>query len=260
VVGEPAEPGEPLLRLEGVRKYFGGIHAVDGVSMELATGELVGLIGPNGSGKSTLFNVISGVYRPDAGTISLGGTRIDGLDPWQVFARGIVRSFQNPRLFQGMTVLENALVPARDQKGERVVHAPFRRRWEDQEIALAKDALRVLRRNQLNEVRSHWATDVSGGQMKLLEVSRTMMADPKLLLLDEPTAGVAPKLAQEIFDEIATLRRERGLTFLIIEHRLEVLLQAVERVLVLHQGRILFDGSPNGAVKDSAVIDAYLGE
>lgn len=230
------------------------------MTVQVAEGELVGLIGPNGSGKSTLFNVISGVYRPDAGLIWFQGERIDGMDPWDIFARGVVRSFQNPRLFRGMMVLENALVPPRHQKGERVSNAPFPRTWRAQEVALAEDALRVLTRNQLEEVRLHWATEVSGGQMKLLEVSRAMTAQPKLLLLDEPTAGVAPKLAQEIFDEIAALRREHGLTFLIIEHRLEVLLRAVERVLVLHQGRLLFDGKPNDAVKDPAVVDAYLGE
>ncbi len=204
----------PILRLEDVHKHFGGLRAVDGVTAEVADGELVGLIGPNGSGKSTLFNVISGVYRPDGGTITFRGDRIDGLEPWEIFSRGVVRSFQNPRLFRGMTVVENALLPARDQKGERLVNAPFPGRWKDQEKRLAEDA----------------------------------------------TAGVAPKLAGEIFEEIAALRREHGLTFLIIEHRLEVLLGAVERVLVLHQGRVLFDGKPDEAVADPAVADAYLGE
>lgn len=250
----------PILRLEDVRKHFGGLHAVDGVTFEVDEGELVGLIGPNGSGKSTLFNVISGVYRPDGGTIRFQGNHIDGMEPWEIFTRGVVRSFQNPRLFHGMTVVENALLPARDQKGERLVNAPFPRRWEAQEKRLALDALEILARNQLEAVRLNWATDISGGQAKLLEVSRTMMAAPKLLLLDEPTAGVAPKLAQEIFDEIASLRGEHGLTFLIIEHRLEVLLRTVERVLVLHQGRLLFDGTPDEAVKEPAVVDAYLGE
>ena len=251
---------DPILRLDRVEKRFGGLRAVDGVSADVAEGELVGLIGPNGSGKSTLFNVISGVYPSDGGTITFRGERIDRLEPWEIFARGVVRSFQNPRLFHGMTVLENALVPARDQKGERLADAPFPARWEGQEKVLAKNAIEVLGRNQLEAVRLHWATEISGGQMKLLEVSRTLMAEPKLLLLDEPTAGVAPRLAQEIFDRIAALRREHGLTFLIIEHRLEVLLNAVDRVLVMHAGRILFDGPPAKAVEDPAVIDAYLGE
>lgn len=249
-----------ILRLEAVRKHFGGIRAVDGLSARVDEGELAGLIGPNGSGKSTLFNVISGVYRPDAGTVTFRGERIDGLDPWEIFERGLVRSFQNPRLFLGMTVLENALVPPRNQRGERVENAPFRSRWEGQEVALATDALETLVRNQLQAVPLNWATDISGGQMKLLEVSRAMMGEPRLLLLDEPTAGVAPKLATEIFEAIVALRREHGLTFLIIEHRLEVLLEYVERVLVMHEGKLIFDGPPEAAVNDARVVDAYLGE
>jgi len=249
-----------LLRLDGVKKHFGGIRAVDGVTASVGEGELVGLIGPNGSGKSTLFNVISGVHKLDEGTVALRGERIDGLDPWVIFARGVVRSFQNPRLFHGMTVLENVLVPPRDQKGERIANAPIPARWEDQETSLAEDALDTLIRNQLQAVPLNWATDVSGGQMKLLEVSRALMGEPKLLLLDEPTAGVAPKLAREIFETIAMLRREHGLTFLIIEHRLDVLLDYVERVLVMHEGELIFDGTPAAAVNDPRVIDAYLGE
>jgi len=243
-----------------VKKHFGGIRAVDGVTAVVDERELVGLIGPNGSGKSTLFNVISGVYKPDAGTIAFRGERIDGLDAWDVFARGVVRSFQNPRLFRGMTVLENVLVPPRDQKGERVVNAPIPARWEDQETALASDALDTLMRNQLQAVPLNWATDISGGQMKLLEVSRSLMGEPKLMLLDEPTAGIAPKLATEIFETIIALRQEHGLSFLIIEHRLDVLLEYVERVLVMHEGTLIFDGTPEAAVNDARVVDAYLGE
>lgn len=243
-----------------MQKHFGGIRAVDGLTVGVDEGSLVGLIGPNGSGKSTLFNVISGVYKPDAGSITFREDRIDGLDPHEIYAKGIVRSFQSPRLFLGMTVLENALVPPRGQKGETVVNAPIPSRWSGQETALATDALGTLARNQLEAVRLNWATDVSGGQMKLLEVSRAMMGEPKLLLLDEPTAGVAPKLAGEIFETIVGLRREQGLTFLIIEHRLDVLLNYVERVLVMHEGKLIFDGGPREAVNDPQVIDAYLGE
>lgn len=203
--------------------------------------------------------MISGVHKPDSGEITFRGDRIDGLEPHEIFKRGIVRSFQNPRLFRGMVVLENALVPPRGQKGERVRNAPIRSRWEDQESGLARDGLEKLARNQLEAVRLNWATEISGGQMKLLEVSRAMMGEPRLLLLDEPTAGVAPKLAEEIFATIVNLRQEHGLAFVIIEHRLEVLLDHVERVLVMHEGRMLFDGKPEAAIEDAAVIDAYLG-
>ncbi|MDX1535013.1 MAG: ATP-binding cassette domain-containing protein, partial [Thermoplasmata archaeon] len=168
-----------------MRKHFGGIRAVDGLSATVEEGTLVGLIGPNGSGKSTLFNVISGVYKPDGGRVLFRDERIDGLDPDEIFARGVVRSFQNPRLFEGMTVLENALLPPRDQIGERVSNAPFPDRWSEQEVSLAEEALASLSRHQLDGVRMNWATDVSGGQMKLLEVARAMMGEPRLLLLDE---------------------------------------------------------------------------
>lgn len=219
----------------------------------------MGLIGPNGSGKSTLFNIISGVFRPDAGRVFFQGERIEGLDPDEIFARGIVRSFQNPRLFLGMTVLENTLLPPRGQIGERVVNAPLHQRWADQEVSIAEAALGNLARHQLDGVRLNWATDVSGGQMKLLEVSRAMMGEPRLLLLDEPTAGVAPKLATEIFEAIVALQREYGLTFVVIEHRLSVLFDYVERVLVMHEGGLIFDGDPDDCVNDPRVLDSYLG-
>jgi branched-chain amino acid transport system ATP-binding protein len=250
----------PILRLDDVRKHFGGIHAVDGVTAQIEEGELVGLIGPNGSGKTTLFHVISGVHKPDAGVIEFQGERIDRLEPHEIFARGVVRCFQNPRLFGGMTVMENVLVPPRDQIGESPIHAPFPGRWGDQELRLAATALQTLAAQQLAGVKGNWSTEISGGQMKLLEVSRALMGEPRLLLLDEPTAGVAPKLAGDIFDGIVRLQKDLGLTFVVIEHRLEVLFDYVERVLVMHQGRIIFSGHPDEAVKDAAVVDAYLGE
>jgi len=257
---DEVRPVDPILRLDKVEKRFGGLQAVDKVTAEVREGELVGLIGPNGSGKTTLFHVISGVHRPDGGAITFRGERIDGLEPHQIFARGVVRCFQNPRLFGGMTVLENALVPPRGQVGESPVRAPFPRTWSDQEMRLAVKALRTLAAQQLADVRGNWSSEISGGQMKLLEVSRALMGEPRLLLLDEPTAGVAPKLAGEIFDGIVRLQEDLALTFVVIEHRLEVLFDYVGRVLVMHQGRILFDGHPDEAAKDTAVVDAYLGE
>ena len=250
---------DAILPLDKVEKRFGGLRAVDGVTAVLPAGQVLGLIGPNGSGKTTLFNVISGVLKPDGGTITFRGHRIDGAEPYAIFEQGIVRCFQNPRLFPGMTVMENALVPPRGQVGERFTAAPLARRWSDQEAKLALRALRTLAAQQLSGVPLHWATEVSGGQMKLLEVSRALMGEPRLLLLDEPTAGVAPKLARDIFDGIVALRRDLGLTFVVIEHRLDVLFDYVDRALVMHQGKIIFDGNPADAAKDAVVVDAYLG-
>ena len=249
-----------ILKLIDVKKYFGGIKAVDGVSLSIDEGTIVGLIGPNGSGKTTLFNVISGIYKPDSGKIFFRGERIDELEPHQIFAKGIVRSFQIPRLFAGMTVMENTLLIPPGQIGEIVYNAPIHKRWVKQEISLGKRALNILDRHMLSNVALNLSSEVSGGQMKILEVSRTLMTSPKLFLLDEPTAGVAPKLARDILDMIVRIKDEYGSTFFIIEHRLDILFDYVERVLVMHQGKIICDGNPDKVVNDPKVIDVYLGE
>ncbi len=249
-----------ILRVENIAKYFGGIRAVDGVSFNLEKGQLVGLIGPNGSGKTTLINVISGVYKPDKGKIFFKGEDITGMDPWTIYHKGIVRSFQVPRLFQKMLVFENVMVAHRNQKGENPLIAPLHRMWESQELEYGRKSLKSLVEFQLSRVRNNWSTELSGGQMKLVEITRAMMSEPSLLLLDEPAAGVAPKLAMEIFSHIIRLRDEYNLTFLIVEHRLDILFNYVERVLVMNYGELIYDGDPEGVYKDPRVIDAYLGE
>jgi branched-chain amino acid transport system ATP-binding protein len=249
-----------MLKLVNVTKSFGALRAVDGVSFEVGEGTLTGLIGPNGSGKSTLFNVIAGVYKPDSGEVYFRGERIDGLPPDEVFQKGIVRSFQIPRLFKGMTVLSNTLIPPRDQIGEKVRYAPFQRTWKGQEINNARTAQSIMRTLQLNEVLTNLSTHISGGQMKLLEIGRASMGKPRMLLLDEPTAGVAPKLAHEIFEKIRSLARDFGITCFVIEHRLELLFDFVEKVFVMHRGRILAQGTKDEVVKNRTVVDVYLGD
>jgi len=248
-----------LLKLVNVVKTFGSLRAVDGVSLEINEGSLTGLIGPNGSGKTTLFNVISGIYKPDYGEIYFKGERIDGLSPDEIFHKGIARSFQIPSLFMRMPVLHNTLVPPKNQIGEKASRAPIHRTWKKQEIENARNAQKLLKMLQLNGVAKNLASNISGGQMKLLEAARAAIGEPKLLLLDEPTAGVAPKLAYEIFEKIRTLVKDFGMTCLIIEHRLDLLFDFVEKVFVMHQGKIIAEGTGSEILNNQTVIDVYLG-
>jgi branched-chain amino acid transport system ATP-binding protein len=248
-----------ILNTDNLVKAFDGLRAVDGVSTSVEEGSVTGLIGPNGSGKTTLFNVIAGFFKPTSGRVFFKGKRIDGLRPYEIFRQGLVRSYQNPRLFTGMTLLENVLIPPRDQLGERFRNAPLQWTWSKQEIEHAGKALESLSLVALQELYGNLATDISGGQMKLMELARATMGEPTLMLLDEPTAGVAPKLATEIFERIDGLRDKLRLTFFIIEHRLDLLFNYVDRVLVMHRGQIIADGKPDEVAKDAQVIDVYLG-
>jgi len=255
--------GRDALRTEGLVKRFGGIVALDNVSIRIREGEFVGLIGPNGSGKSTLFNVISGVYKPDAGRVFYYDEDITGLPPHRLYWKGIVRGFQIPRLWGKMLVVENAAAAARDRRGDRPVQALLRRRewmrWEaDEERGLWGRVRSTLERLRIMHVSLNWASDLSGGQMKLTDISRALMGDARLLLLDEPTAGVAPKLSRQIFETLQRLNRE-GLTIFVIEHRLEVLFDYVDRVIVMHEGHVIADGSPEEVTRNPLVIEAYLG-
>ena len=246
--------------MENISKAFGGVRAVDEVTLSVKRGSITGLIGPNGSGKSTLFNVISGVEKKDStGAIEFDGKRIDQLSPHKRFELGLGRSFQTPRLFMGMTVLENTMLAAKGQKGERPSVAPFPSRWEGQEIELAKRAQDQMKLLEIEQLYGKLPNETSGGQMKLVQLSNAMMGDPKMLLLDEPTAGVAPRLAQDIFKSIAHQREQLGTTFFIVEHRLEVLFKHVDTVFAMHQGKIIAEGKPESIVKDQKLIDAYLG-
>lgn len=249
----------PILIISSLVKSFGGLRALDGVNLTIEKHEIVGIIGPNGSGKTTLFNACTGFYRPDSGNIILDGEDITGLPAYETFSKGLVRSFQNPRLFLGMTNLENNLVPPKDQIGEKIRMAPFTKTWETQEKELAAESIEIMKMLTLEQVAKNLASEISGGQMKLMELSRALMGRPKVLLLDEPTAGVAPKLGREIFHHIDDLRDNYELTFAIIEHRLEMLFDFVDRVVVMHRGKVITEGRPDEVVKNPMVIDVYLG-
>jgi branched-chain amino acid transport system ATP-binding protein len=251
-----------LLQLHDVRKSFERLQAVDGVSLTVPQGKIIGLIGPNGSGKSTLFALISGTLHADSGQIMLDGNDIAHRSPDQIFQLGLVRSYQDPSLFTRMTVLDNVLLPAKDQRGEKpsLSLAPLHYTWRKQEKGLASAVGALLDQVKLRRHYSALASDLSGGQMKLLELGRSLNGAPRLLLLDEPTAGVAPTLAREIFQQIEHLRQSQGLTFLIIEHRLEVLFEFVDSVYVMHAGQIVAHGSPAEISANAQVREIYFGD
>jgi branched-chain amino acid transport system ATP-binding protein len=249
-----------LLTLHNVSKSFGNLAAVDNVSLAVPEGQIIGLIGPNGSGKSTLLNVIAATLPADKGKIVFAGQEITHKSADEVFQLGLVRSFQNPSLFFKMTVLDNALLPVKAQRGENPLLAPLHRLWRKQEVEHAATAAGVLSRLELQDHYAALASDLSGGQMKLLELGRSLMGRPKLLLLDEPTAGVAPKLAYTIFEQIEQMRRSLGLTFLIVEHRLEILFDFVDSLYVMHLGRVIAQGTPAEISANVQVREIYFGD
>jgi branched-chain amino acid transport system ATP-binding protein len=249
-----------MLTIDNLTKTFGNLRAVNGVSLTVAQGKIIGLIGPNGSGKSTLLSLLGGNQPADSGRIHFDGVEITTLPSDERFRRGLVRSYQEPSIFMRMTVLDNMLLPVKAQRGERPGIAPLHRLWRQQEEAAAQQAATEMEQVRL---RSHYATpaaDLSGGQMKLLELGRSLMGQPKLLLLDEPTAGVAPALAYTIFQEIVRLRAEQGLTFLIVEHRLELLFDFVDSLYVMHLGNLIAQGTPAEVSQNALVREVYFGE
>ena len=249
-----------LLRVAGVVKRFGGLAAVDGATLEVEERSITALIGPNGAGKTTLFNVVSGFLRPDRGSVLLGERRIDRRPPHAVNRRGLVRTFQIPKAFTRMSVLENVLLAAPRHPGEqlwRLVATPLAARRREREIEVrARDLLRLVR---LDGLAGAYAGTLSGGQRKLLEFARALMTEPRLVLLDEPMAGVNPTLALQLLEHMQALRAELGMTFLLIDHDLEVVMSVSDRVIVMNQGRVIAAGTPAEVRADPLVVDAYLG-
>jgi branched-chain amino acid transport system ATP-binding protein len=248
-----------MLSVDGLVKEFGGLRAVDGVSFTLRANTITGLIGPNGAGKTTLFNTVAGMHRPDAGTITFLGRPIGGAPPHRIFREGLVRTFQIPRPFAGMTVLENTmLVPGR-QSGERFWNNWIARaRVRDEERRCRERAREVLEFVGLARLAGEFARNLSGGQQKLLELARVLMAEPRLILLDEPGAGVNPTLLSTIMDKLRELHA-RGITLLVIEHNMDLIMTLCDPVLVMSQGRLLLEGSPAQVRRDERVLEAYLG-
>jgi len=249
-----------MLEIDRVVRTFGAVRAIDGVSLSVARGTITGLIRPNGAGKTTLFNAIAGSIAPQAGSIRLDGIRIDGLRADQVFARGLGRTFQIPRPLGSLTVLENMLLAPRGQSGERVWNAWFARgRIRAEDAAHRDKAHSLLSFVGLAAHADQPARVLSGGQQKLLELARILMVDPAIILLDEPAAGVHPVLLESLLGRIVELH-QRGVTFLLIEHNMDVVMRLCDPVVVMAQGRIVTQGTPDAVRADPRVIDAYLGD
>ena len=254
-------PETPLV-VKNLRKTFGGIVAVDDASFDVESGTITGLIGPNGAGKSTTFNCITGALEPDSGTVHFKGEDITGLRPDEVANRGLVRTFQIARALDEMTVLENLMLSPKAQLGEKMWRSVFpvaRRDVVTQEEELRERVWETLEFFEIDHLAEESAGNLSGGQQKLLEMSRAMMTEPDMLLLDEPMAGVNPTLEEKLLERIHDLR-EQGYTFLLVEHDMDVIMENCERVIVMHQGTVLADGTPDDVRSDEQVIDAYLGE
>jgi branched-chain amino acid transport system ATP-binding protein len=256
---QPQPIVERMLEIRNISKRFGGMTAVDGVSAAIAPGEIVGLIGPNGAGKTTLFNLIAGSLRPSGGEILLNGKPIEKAPPHARIGLGLARTFQIPRPFAGMTLLENVLLAAQKQSGERILPnwlAPGRIAAEERRNA--EKAMALLEFVTLGGMAQEPARTLSGGQRKLLELARILMAGPNMILLDEPAAGVNPTLLEVIMARIAEINRG-GVTLLIIEHNMDLVARLCRRVLVMASGRLMLEGTPDEVGRDKRVIEAYLG-
>ena len=248
-----------MLEVRSVSKHFGGAEVVSDITLKIERGGIFGLIGPNGAGKTTLFNLIAGTFKPSRGEILLAGAEITGEGAYRRLARGLGRTFQIPRPFTEMTLIENMLTAAQAQSGERLFANWLKpHRVAVEERANAERAMAHLEFLGLARLAREPARILSGGQRKLLELGRVLMADPRLILLDEPGAGVNPALLDTIIDRVAEING-RGITFLIIEHNMDLVARLCRHVFVLSAGRMLFEGTPSAVIKNPEVIDAYLG-
>ena len=251
--------GDPILKIKDLTHYFGAFRAIDKVSVQIQRGSITGLIGPNGAGKTTLFNVIAGGLRPKSGRIILDGIDVTSNAPESLFLKGLGRTFQIPRPFARMSVLENVMLAPKGQRGEQL-HGPFFSQGfvKKQESEIRRRAMEVIDFMTLAPLADHPAGKISGGQMKLLELARILMGDPQVILLDEPAAGVNPNLAGTLIEKIEELNRA-GKTFLIIEHDMDFIMGHCNTIIALTQGQVAFQGTPEQAQSNQVLLDAYLG-
>jgi len=249
-----------VLRCEGVKKYFGKFAAVDGMTISLKEGGIYLLVGPNGCGKSTLVNCISGIYVPEEGRVFYRDADITGEDMYKIARRGLVRTFQIASPFLRLTTLENMLVALPENAGENIALSLFKPTWVESEISAVRRAAELLRVLGLRHVWNNQANTLSGGELKLLEIGRALMSGAETILLDEPVGSIDPKLCHQIFSHVLRLRDELGITFLVIEHRLEVAAQYADHVFAMDRGKLVTEGTAEEVFEDERVIQAYLGE
>jgi len=249
-----------MIKVESVSKRFGGVHAVNNASIEIAKGSITGLIGPNGAGKTTLFNMIAGNLAPTSGHIFLDGEDVTGVPPYELFHKGLLRTFQIAHEFGTLTVLDNLMMVPSQQAGEKLMDAWFRPSLvREQEAKVRDKAMEVIDFLNVGHVAQELAGNLSGGQKKLLELGRTMMVDAKVVLLDEVGAGVNRSLLREIGEAIVRLNQEKGYTFCMIEHDMDFIGRLCDPVIVMAEGSVLAQGTAKEVIANEAVIEAYLG-
>ncbi|MEY4451433.1 MAG: hypothetical protein RLZZ380_554 [Actinomycetota bacterium] len=260
VVGK-IEPGckkvDPILVADNVTRQFGGLTAVNVEHLEIPRGKITALIGPNGAGKTTLFNLLTGFDKPNTGSWQFEGKNLAGVPSYKVARRGMVRTFQLTKSLNAMTVIENMRLGAQKQSGENLF-AGIAQMWRSQEARITEAADNLLARFKLDAKREDYAGSLSGGQRKLLEMARALMSEPKLIMLDEPMAGVNPALTQSLLEHIKGLKAN-GTTVLFVEHDMHMVRHISDWVIVMAEGKVVAEGEPSVVMKDQAVIDAYLG-
>ncbi|BCT75385.1 hypothetical protein SCMU_12270 [Sinomonas cyclohexanicum] len=258
----PAAPGckkrDPIVVADNVSRRFGGINAVDVEHLEIPRHKITALIGPNGAGKTTLFNLLTGFDTPNTGTWQFEGTDLAGMSSYKVARLGMVRTFQLTKVMGKLTVIENMRLGASSQPGEKLRNALFKGIWGNREKDITDQAESLLVKFKLDTKRDDYAASLSGGQRKLLEMARALMVNPKLVMLDEPMAGVNPALTQSLLDHVKNLKAE-GMTVLFVEHDMHMVRHIADWVVVMAEGKVVAEGPPTEVMKDQAVIDAYLG-
>jgi len=249
-----------ILQVNNLSKFFGGLKAISNCSLKVKKGSITGIIGPNGSGKTTLFNLIAGNLKPNKGSVYFDNEDITGIPSYELFSKGILRTFQIPHEFTNLTVLENLMMVPGGQSGELLVNALFKPRLvNEEEKKIKQKALEVIKFLNLTHLEKELAGNLSGGQKKLLELGRTMMVDAKIVLLDEVGAGVNRALLKDIGSAILRLNKEKGYTFFMIEHDMDFISRLCDPVIVLAEGSVLFEGTSNEVKKNERVIESYLG-